>query len=192
MANKKPKQNNKLAKKTGKATAIKRPLPVTKSFKPEPIPVEKLKQPNANFTRSSKPKTKDMELTKRTKLTTEQFERVRQSSGNGESAKYAQVKNSFGENIGSELSFELLRRLNLAKKLADKFFIVTHYLGRVAYIGDPALMKKLLKKDEIERELYITFNRKEALIFYDGFDEPELKIAYYEKKYNVKFLTVHF
>lgn len=124
-------------------------------------------------------KIKSQTLTKRTKLTAEQLKRVRGSAGRGVAASYTE---------DGSLSLELVRRLNLARKKAKKFCLYSDQLGRRIYVADKELIKKQLSEEEKDRAAYLTFNKKEALPFFRGFDEPSDKTAYYNKHHNLNFL----
>jgi len=108
---------------------------------------------------------KPNELSRRTKLRPDQLERVKGGSGNGEASKY--------RNDGTQ-SLELTRRLFLAKKKAKRFVLFTDQVGRRMYVADPKMI------DVKEGELSITFNKKEALQFIEGFDDPTITMPYYE------------
>lgn len=111
-------------------------------------------------------KAEPSKLAKRTKLRPDQLERVRGGSGHGQSTKYGP---------DGVQSLELTRRLLKAKRKAKKFVLYTDKIGRRLYVADPVLVKK--RKDD---EIAITFDRKEALLFYQGFDDPEKVISYYD------------
>lgn len=121
------------------------------------------------------------QLTKRTKLNPDQLERVKGSAGRGMAARYTP---------NGELSLELVRRLHLARKKAKKFTLYTDQLGRRLFVADPDLIRKQLSDEEKERAAYITFNKKEALPFYRGFDNPSDKTNYYNKYHNLNFLIL--
>lgn len=108
---------------------------------------------------------KPHQLSKRTKLRPDQLDRVKGGSGNGESSKYRP---------DGVQSLELTRRLMKAKKKAKRFILFTDHIGRRLYVADPKLID--VKEDEVN----ITFNRKEALQFFHGFDDPKLVVDYYD------------
>lgn len=113
-------------------------------------------------------------LHKRTRLNPEQLKRLEQQSGKGLSTKYE----------GGKVSLELVKRLVKAKKKSEKFALFTDQLGRRMYIADRELVG-------LERGCTpITFNLKEALLFYEGFDEPEIKIKYYNELTKLNFQTI--
>jgi hypothetical protein len=104
-------------------------------------------------------------LTKRTRLTPKQLQKIA-GAGNGEECKY----NEYGRQ-----TLELTRRLAKARRKAQKFVLFNDYYGRRLYIAD---REKVKLRPEEEA---ITFNIKEALTFFYGFDDPERKIGFYNK-----------
>lgn len=148
------------------------------NIKPSKITVTKKKK---KFSR------KDSQvLTQRVKLTQEQMDRVIAESGNGEAMKY----NLKGDTW--EMSLELVRRLNRAKKKCKKLLLMSTKYGRKMYVADRVHLIKQLDKEEIELAAFLTFNKKEALIFYEGFDDIEIKKAHYGNKYNLEFISTFF
>lgn len=112
-------------------------------------------------------------LTRRTKLTQDQLERVKQQEGNGEAMKF---------NEQGEFTLELGRRLNKAKRKAQKYVLYSDQLGRRVYVADRT-------KVNLTEQKPLTFNQSEALTFLYGFDEEEVKIKYYSQFLNLTLLT---
>jgi|SRR5690606_10312671 len=105
-----------------------------------------------------------VDLTTKTKLKPEQLERVKGYAGEGKATKYDE---------NGELSLTLVRRLAKAKRKAKKYVLFTDEIGRRLYVADKT------KVDLAPYETPYTFNKKEALIFYYGFDDPEVKRTWY-------------
>lgn len=95
------------------------------------------------------------QLAKRTALTPAQLERVK-GEGGGAASKY--------DSSGKQ-SLALTRRLAAARRKAKKLVLYTDQLGRRLYIGDRA---KMNLRDGV---LPLTFDKDEALIFFEGFDD---------------------
>jgi hypothetical protein len=112
------------------------------------------------------------DLTKRTKLNARQLERVKGESGQGKSSKFDPDGN---------LSLQLVRKLAKAKAKAKKYVLFTDQIGRRLYVADHDKIGNKLRQSNTsnEEEACITFDRKEALEFFWGFDDPEQKRSYY-------------
>jgi arsenate reductase-like glutaredoxin family protein len=106
-------------------------------------------------------------LQNKKRLTQEQLERFRGESGKGLSQRFDER---------GEYSIELTRRLLKAKNKAQKFILYSDMLGRRVYVADKELVQ--LGREESA----LTFDKKEALLFYEGFDDPEVKQRYYAQK----------
>lgn len=95
-------------------------------------------------------------LALRTKLTPEQLQRVKGQAGHGLASRYDKDGNQ---------SLQLTRNLLKAKRKAKRLVLYTDQLGRRLYIADSAKIK--LRGDEA----LLTFDKAEALHFYEGFDD---------------------
>lgn len=113
-----------------------------------------------------------IDLTKRTSLTPKQLLKI-DGSGNGEKSKY--------DSRGKQ-SIELTRALAKAKRKSKRFILFTDQLGRRLYIADPSTVT--------QDETPITFNRKEALSFIEGFDDPERKKRFYNGTFDWNTLNL--
>lgn len=109
------------------------------------------------------------ELAKRTRLTAKQLKRLKEEGGKGEHLKYS---------AKGEVSLELIRRLAIAKRNAERYVLYTDEIGRRLYVAD---------REFVKQGAQLTFNIKEALHFLNGFDEPEIKINYFNKTLNLNF-----
>jgi len=142
-----------------KVKSIAKALPQPK-MQPLPKPAKRVKaNPVGKVIKATK-------LSNRTKVTPEQLERIQGMEGGG-------VASTYNEQGEKELS--LIRKLSLAKRKAPKFVLYTDQLGRRLYIGDRALLKYKPK----DQTAAITFDIKQALQFIEGFDNPSVKIAYF-------------
>lgn len=101
------------------------------------------------------------QLDLRTKLTPSQLSRVKGQAGEGRSSRY---------NPDGSQSLELTRRLNKAKTKARKFVLYSDVVGRRLYLSAN------------NKELWpLTFDIKEALKFFEGFDDPGTKVLYWDE-----------
>ncbi len=106
-------------------------------------------------------------LAKRVWLNAEQLERVKGQAGNGLATRYL--------SDGTQ-SLELTRKLAKAAKKAKRFVLYSDQLGKRIYIS------------KVDETFPLTFEIKEALTFFHGFDNPELKIEYWGNRIPKKFL----
>lgn len=121
-------------------------------------------------TRRIKPKL-SKSLAKRTRLNAGQLERVKGQAGNGLASRYLPD--------GSQ-SLELTRRLAKAQKKAKKFILYSDQLGKRIYLSGSL------------EDYPLTFEKKEALTFLEGFDDPERKIKYWNERVKlIKFKSTH-
>lgn len=124
--------------------------------------------------RTVKGKQVSVQLHKFTKLTKDQLKRLEQMGGNGAHAKYTADGN---------LSLELVRRVELAKRKQPKFVLYSSEHGRELFIADRDLVK-------IEKEKSpLTTNIKEALTFIEGFDDENTKIQYFSGLTKLKLMS---
>lgn len=105
-------------------------------------------------------------LTKKTKLKPDQLERVNGAAGNGLATRY---------DANGHQSLELTRRLAKARNKAKRYVLFSDQLGRRVYVADRE------KADLFPEDSPLTFNRKEALTFFHGFDDPERKKKHYNE-----------
>lgn len=110
-------------------------------------------------------------LTKRTRLNPEQLNRVLGSASEGEASKYS---------ADGVQSLELTRRLAKAKRRAKRYALFTDQLGKRLYVAS----------DDVGR---LTFDKKEALQFFHGFDKPELKLEFFNRAFQprLSFTTIN-
>lgn len=108
-------------------------------------------------------------LTNRTKLTPAQLEVVRGKAPEGLASRYDE---------NGRQSLELTRRLVKAKQKAKRFVLFTDQLGRRLYVG------------ACEGE--ITFDKKEALQFYEGFDDPTVKSRWWSWEISKRGIEIQF
>lgn len=117
-----------------------------------------------------------VQLHKYTKLSPGQLLRLEQSGGNGARAKFS---------ANGEVSLELIRRVELAKRKGPKYLLYTDELGRRTYIADRDLDQSIKRED-----LPLTFEIKKALKFYEEFDNDEIKKKYYHGLTKLNFRTI--
>lgn len=119
-----------------------------------------------------KPKPKlSKTLTKRTKLSPSQLERASGQAGEGLASRYG---------ADGVQSLTLTRRLNLARKKVKKFVLYSDQIGKRVYISK-----------EIEN-FPLTFEKSDALKFFNGFDDPAVKVRYWNEFFPLlKFKTTH-
>lgn len=111
------------------------------------------------------------QLSKRTKLSPSQLERVRGQAGGGLASRY---------NDNGEQSLTLTRRLAKAAKKARRFILYSDELGKRVYVSS-----------EIA-DIPLTFDKANALLFFEGFDDPQAKVVYWNKRIQaLKFITTH-
>lgn len=120
------------------------------------------------------------ELAKYTKLSPDQLERVKGQAGEGLASRY--------DNEGN-LSLPLARKLAKAKAKAKRFVLYSDQLGRRLYLSGDT------------KGVPLTFDKREALRFIEGFDDPKIKKEYWERMFslyepgsllsNVKLKTTH-
>jgi len=112
-------------------------------------------------------------LTRRTKLTTEQLTRAKGQAGNGLASRY--------DKNGTQ-SLELTRKLAKAAKKAKRFVLYSDQLGRRVYVSTYTGSEYAP----------LTFDKADALTFIQGFDDPAVKVAYWNICFAVlKFTTTH-
>ena len=103
-------------------------------------------------------------LANRTKLRPDQLDRVKGGYGQGVAAKYDET---------GQQRLGLTRALFKGAKSAKRYVLESRRLGRKVYVADSGLIA--LSQDELP----LTFEISQALKFIEGFDNPELKKAYY-------------
>ena len=103
-------------------------------------------------------------LANRTKLTPEQFERVKGQASGGRASVYDE---------NGEQSLVLTRRLHAMKRKARKFVLVdTSLCPRPLYVSKNV-------------DDGVTFQKDEALHFFEGFDDPSAKLSYYGERFKL-------
>lgn len=111
-------------------------------------------------------------LSKRTHLTQEQLKRVAGQAGNGLASRYGK---------DGVQSLVLTRRLAKAQRKATRFVLYSDQLGKRIYVSAT-----------IDDNEQLTFDKKGALQFIDGFDNPETKVKYWNTQIPIlKFKTTH-
>lgn len=113
-------------------------------------------------------------LAARTRLTPDQLDRLKMSGNQGDHLKFA---------TSGTQSLVLTKRLVAARKKCKKYVLQTTQLGRTIYIADWRIAKLAIGESPI------TFNKKEALVFALGMDDPETKIKYYNELTKLKLIT---
>jgi hypothetical protein len=113
-------------------------------------------------------------LHKFTKLSPGQLERLKESGSSGAHLRYTSE---------GRLSLELVKRLELAKRKQPKYLLYSDQLGRRCYVGNRDIMAI------VREEKPVTFDRTQAMVFTEGFDNEEQKIEYFNKLLNLKFQT---
>lgn len=108
-------------------------------------------------------------LTNRTKLTPDQLATVKGRAPEGLASRYDET---------GRQSIELTRRLVKAKRKAKKFILFSDQLGKRLYVG------------MCEGEL--TFDKKEAMKFYYGFDDPTVKARWWSWEISKRGLVINF
>lgn len=111
---------------------------------------------------------KSKKLTNRVQLTDDQYKRAKGMAGGGEIAKYNPKT--------KKLELSLVKKLALAKAKAAKFFLFTDQI-----IGNLEPIRLYLTNDTT-----LSTNRKEALLFVTGFDQPSAKICFYNSYFAFK------
>lgn len=111
-------------------------------------------------------------LTTRTKLSAEQLQRAKGQAAQGAASKYA---------ADGTQSLELTRRLFKARAKAKKFVLYSDQHGKRLYLSN-----------NTKEEFPLTFDKKQARIFYEGFDDPNVKINYWKNIFpTIHFITTH-
>lgn len=103
-------------------------------------------------------------LAQRTKLTKDQLKRVKGQAGEGLASRYTP---------DGRQSLELTRRLAKARKKARKFLLYSDQLGRRLFLSSSV------------KGVPLTFEEKEALRFFEGFDDPKVKKNYWEHAFSL-------
>jgi hypothetical protein len=111
------------------------------------------------------------------KLTQEQYQRVLQSEGLGQSHKFN--PKTYVQSLSR------IKGLDKMRKRCPKYVLYSDQLGRRAYVADWRIAKLT------ETESPLTFDKSEALVFYEGFDDVNMKKSYYEPLTKLK-LSWHY
>lgn len=96
-------------------------------------------------------------LVKRVKLNADQYERATGGATEGQASVYVPDGNNYIK------SLPRIRGLAKARNKQPRFALFTDQIGKRLYVGNEGL----------------TFDKKEALVFYEGFDDPSKKAAYF-------------
>lgn len=113
-------------------------------------------------------------LSRRTKLTPDQLARVKGQAGEGQASRYR---------ADGTQSIELTRRLAKAYRKAKRFVLYSDQIGRRVFVSADTKLAWPL-----------TFDKKEALKFIEGFDDPGTKVQYWNEFFiaqPLKFKTTH-